>query len=446
MWERLHCASDSTQEMPEGIVSDIGRFPWLGIVQHSFYVAGKTHFAVTGAVLVHPAFAIAPAEDIAKISPDQLINNTKLILWGSKDLKYALDVKDVMLHPQYHEKVTFATIALLDLVAWGENEISEWRAPVLPICMPVKGFGTFDDIFAVKMTDVDGNMQKEIIRMNYIDDRDCAEFYYRAGLTYGKMTPVNPICAVSQFSSKPCVWDGGTALITRQSWGFWKLLGFAVRGPGCGAPTRFLNVHDYLPWINDVITDIPLADFKDTYKLGLRRVSPIKLVMYKANMNVPKSQGQCDKKSRGGVLYKDSSELVINRNFVQGFFFLVISQIAEFLCAEVSLDVNSQTNAAVWLEHNCHHDSMGLGIGQDNPSDRTKASCFIYYKTSAFVEFRFFFSFKAVIEVAMYGTDHMERLIPNPFMSSQHTTPWWPTPKRMRFNYFVPENVWWYSM
>lgn len=26
-------------------------------------------------------------------------------------------------------------------------------APVLPICMPVKGFGTFDDIFAVKMTD-----------------------------------------------------------------------------------------------------------------------------------------------------------------------------------------------------------------------------------------------------------------------------------------------------
>lgn len=27
-------------------------------------------------------------------------------------------------------------------------------------------------------------MQKEIIRMNYVDDRDCEEFYYKAGVNY----------------------------------------------------------------------------------------------------------------------------------------------------------------------------------------------------------------------------------------------------------------------
>lgn len=75
-----------------------------------------------------------------------------------------------------------------------------------------------------------------------------------------------------------------------------------------------------------------------------------------------------------------------------------------------------------------------------------RASCFFYYKTSAFIEFRFFFSFKAVIEVSMYGNEEFERFVPNPFMSSQHTTQWWPTPKKMRFWYFVPEDVWWYSL
>ncbi|PZC73594.1 hypothetical protein B5X24_HaOG209062 [Helicoverpa armigera] len=443
-WDRLRCSSDATQKMPEGKVADIGRFPWLGVVQHSFYIAGKTHFAVTGAVLIHPVFAIAAAEDISKINPAQLVNNTKLILWGGREKKYALDIKDYILHPQFQEKVTFATIALLDLISWGET--SEWKAPVLPICMPIKGGGVFEDMYAVKLNDASGEMEKEIIKMKFVGNQDCEEFYYKAQLSYTKMNPVNPLCAVSEFATKPCVWDGGTALITRQTWGFWKLIGFAVRGPGCGAPTRFLNIHDFLPWINDVITRTPRED-EETYAFGLRRISPIKLIMYKASVPMPKGTGNCVRKQRGGVIYKDSSEFLTNTNFVQGFFFLVVTHLADFTCAEINLDVRSRTNAAIWVEHNCHHDAMGLSLGEYRPM-REKMTCFLYYKTSAYIEFRFYFSFKAVIEVALFGRENtaIMRLKPNPFKSSQHTTPWWPTPDGLKFNYWAPNNLWWYNL
>uniref|UniRef100_A0A2A4K582 Peptidase S1 domain-containing protein n=1 Tax=Heliothis virescens TaxID=7102 RepID=A0A2A4K582_HELVI len=444
-WDRLRCSSDSTQKMPEGTVADMGRFPWLGVVQHSFYVAGKTHFAVTGAVLIHPVFAIAAAEDISKIDPTQLTNNTKLILWGTNGKKYAIEVKDYILHPQFHERVTYATIALLDLISWGET--SQWKAPVLPICMPIRGGGLFEDMYAVKLSDASGQITKESLKMKYVGNQDCEEFYYKAQLTYTKMNPVNPLCAVSEFSTKPCVWDGGTALITRQSWGFWKLLGFAVRGPGCGAPTRFLNMHDYLPWINDVISGMPTDETEDTQKFGMRRISPIKLIMYKASVKMPKGTGNCERRARGGVVYKDSSEFLVNKNFVQGFFFVVVTQLMEFHCAEITLDVSSRTNAAIWVEHSCHYHTMGLARGHFRP-EREKMTCFLYYKTSAYIEFRFFFSFKAVIEVALFGKepDAAHKRIPNPFKSSQHTTEWWPTPGGLRFWYWVPSGLWWYSL
>lgn len=35
-------------------------------------MGGKTRFAITAAVLIHPGFALAPAEDIARIPQDQV--------------------------------------------------------------------------------------------------------------------------------------------------------------------------------------------------------------------------------------------------------------------------------------------------------------------------------------------------------------------------------------
>lgn len=57
-------------------------------------------------------------------------------------------------------------------------------------------------------------------------------------------------------------------------------IGFSVRGPGCGAPTRFLYIHDYMTWIDEVISRRPLRDMEDDTVIMFRRVSPIKLTMY----------------------------------------------------------------------------------------------------------------------------------------------------------------------
>ncbi|XP_059057826.1 uncharacterized protein LOC131851352 [Achroia grisella] len=423
---------------------DIGRFPWLGVVQHSFYIGGKTRFAITAAILVHPAFAIAPAEDIARILPESLMNNTKFILWYSNTIKYSIDVVDYVLHPDYLEKVTQATIALLELNTYGETGLSDNSQPVLPVCMPVRGSGTFSDLHAVRMTDVSGELQKEIRQMSFINKRDCTEFYYRAKLSYKMMAPTYPICAASHTQMEPCVWDGGVALISRQSWGYWKLLGFGVRGPGCAAPARFINIHDYLFWIDEVISNQSPEDMVDTHKIYFRRLSPYKLIMYKGDSHVPKEQGQCTRGSRGNVLFKDSSEILITKNFGQGFYFVAVSQIAGFLCAVVDLETSSRTNTAIWVEHNCHRDVTGLAHGMDEGPDYRRVECFLYFKSTAFIEFRFYFSFRAVIELTLYGSEEQPRKIPNPFHRTETTDPWEPTDRIIRWQYFVPYYKWWY--
>ncbi|CAH1641050.1 unnamed protein product [Spodoptera littoralis] len=355
---------------------------------------------------------------------------------------------DYILHPQYQNRVTLATIALLDLVGWSESQMNDWKAPVLPICLPVKGGGLFTDMYAIKFTDTTKEMQKEVYKMKFVDDQDCEEFYYKAQLSFGKTNPVNPLCAVAVSGNvtMPCVWDAGTVLVTRQSWGFWKLLGFAVKSPGCKAPTRFLNIHDYLPWINDIITRKPYEDYEDVYKLAMRRLSPYKFILFKGDAKIPKSMGQCSRKTRGGVLYKDSSEFNTNSNLAQGFFHVVVSQIASFRCVEVSLDCKMRTNAAIWLEHNCHPDMMGLAYNQSRGGDRERLLCFVYFKTSAFVEVRFIFSFSAMIEVTLFGNEESPRFIPNPFKSSQHTTAWWPTDRLLIMSHWTPTNTWWYGL
>ncbi|VVC95858.1 unnamed protein product [Leptidea sinapis] len=59
--------------------------------------------------------------------------------------------------------------------------------------------------------------------------------------------------------------------------------------------------------------------------------------MYKVKVKVPKAYGQCDKKTRGNVLYKDNTEITVNKNFGQGFFFLSMAQAAEVLCGTIQL-------------------------------------------------------------------------------------------------------------
>ncbi|XP_041982456.1 uncharacterized protein LOC121735626 [Aricia agestis] len=448
-WGALRCSSDPDQSLPEGQVAD-SRFPWLGVVQHSFVLAGATRFAITGAVLIHPGYAIAAADDIARIHPEIMENNTKLILWKG-DKRYALDVHSYSLHPEYGEGGaggtggTVATLALLELVNTRGISGAGVDSPVLPVCLPVRGAGSFSELYAVKTTDDDGELHKELLKMNLVEEQDCEEFYYKAKLDHKSMSPVSPICARAT-APDACVWEAGVALVAKQNWGQWTLLGFSMRGPGCGAPARFLPLHRYMPWIDEVVTRRH-TDYEDNDRLLLfRRVSPIKLEMFDVTKTrVPSSQGQCERRNRGNVLYKDNSEVLANKNFVQGFFFVSVMQIMSIRCAVVNLEVNARSNAAVWVEHHCVRDYTGDREGFSFKDARSR-NCFVYFKSVAMIEFRFQFSFRAIIEMTLYGVEETQRLIPNPWLKSDSTYAWQPTWDKLTKNSFRPEAFWTWHM
>ena len=57
----------------------------------------------------------------------------------------------------------------------------------------------------------------------------------------------------------------------------------------------------------------------------------ISIIKITAGVPIPKNYGQCERKVRGTVLFKDSAEILINKNFVQGFYFVsILYNIVEF--------------------------------------------------------------------------------------------------------------------
>ncbi|XP_061719276.1 uncharacterized protein LOC133526602 [Cydia pomonella] len=260
-WNKVRCSVDRAP-IVEGVVSpdQMGRFPWLGVIQHDFCTYSsdlygkKRSFSVTGAVRIHASYALAPAEDMAMINRKTISNTTHFIVWHSADLKYSIGVEDYIMHPEYEDRRTYATTALVELMIVESNQVGH-PAPVLPICLPAKNHPSFDKIYVVKMTTGDdGQILKEIISMIAIDNKDCDIFYEKAELDFKMMLPSQPICATTLEQQPACIWDGGAVLVTREPDSYWTLLGFGVRGPGCGAPARFVDVQSQLLWIDPQVS------------------------------------------------------------------------------------------------------------------------------------------------------------------------------------------------
>ncbi|XP_063625615.1 uncharacterized protein LOC134797322 [Cydia splendana] len=255
-WDKVKCSVDRAP-IVEGVLSpdQMGRFPWLGVIQHDFYLYGKKRtFSVTGAVRIHVSYALAPAEDMAMINRKTISNTTHFIVWHSANLKYSIGVEDYIMHPEYEDRKTYATTALVELMIVESNQVGH-PAPVLPICLPAKNHPSYDKIYVVKMTTGDdGQILKEIISMIAIDNKDCDMFYEKAELDFKMMLPSQPICAATLEQQPACIWDGGAVLVTREPDSYWTLLGFGVRGPGCGAPARFVDVKSQLFWIDPQVS------------------------------------------------------------------------------------------------------------------------------------------------------------------------------------------------
>ncbi|CAG9788483.1 unnamed protein product [Diatraea saccharalis] len=366
-WDRTKCAPDTDQSVPEGFVDNIGRFSWLGVIQHTFTLGGDMRYAVTTGVLVHPFFVLAPVEDIAKIPPESLRNNTKFVIWQSQQIKYVLDVKDYSLHPEFSSGTTWASVALLELYPSPYIGFADVKDPILPVCLNLEGVMPLTDLYAIQITD--------------------------------------------------------------------------ARGAGCGAPARFIFMPSYLQWIEEVISmeDIDAEDRDDeTYKIYYRRLSPIKFVMMKGTVRfrrvkgmktrrnqqvrfetrLPTFHGDCERGRRGHVLFKDASELLVNKNFVQGFYLVSVAMVAQMRCAVVTVASLQRTNAAVWVEHHCHREISGLEPNQRRGPD---------YR-------------KALIEITMFGEPELHT-VADPFHSTYQTDQWNPTTQLFKWGNFLPQGI-----
>ncbi|KAI5638665.1 hypothetical protein NE865_08721 [Phthorimaea operculella] len=200
-WKTIKCEGDDMDPVPtgDGFVLH-SRFRWLGVVQHKFYLAERIQYAIAPGVLIHPGYVLAPAEDIGKIPHNLFANGTNFIVWGKGGEKYSLQVTDYILHPDYTNHVTSATVALIILEDWARGSIQQT-----------------------------GEIRKQILKVDYVENTQCSEFYYRAQLTYDKMTPQYPLCAVVAPPAggeppAPCLWDNGSLLVARLHDVYWTLV------------------------------------------------------------------------------------------------------------------------------------------------------------------------------------------------------------------------------
>ncbi|XP_063365915.1 uncharacterized protein LOC134654380 [Cydia amplana] len=451
---QIYCQLDLEETVPEGVVpkDQMGRFPWIGIIQHDFYIAETMRYAITTGVLIHPAYALAPAEDMAKINRQTITNTTRFIVWFSDTVRHTMGVEDYVMHHEYELEKTYASIALVEIIPHGATTRGH-PSVIYPICLPYKGSGTFDKLYVVRMTDATGELMKEVTKVDYVEKEDCDRFYEKAELNYELMMPSESICATAQAQQPACVWDGGAVLVSRRA-DSWILLGFGIRGPGCGAPARFVSVFSHIEWIDIQITAIPAERAGEDTGYILRSVSPVETIMYAPGEHAKTSEGQCKSSKTTGVIYRDMSEVFLTNNYGRGYFF--VTDQADFSCLVVSLHCNQRSNAAMWVEHNCYRDVSGTHRGQDKRRSQTphffncSLQCYKYFKSTAFIEFRFTFSYLAKIEIKVYGSRVEEPSPPlDPWAGEMTTLTWWPTDGErhgMRWGLFVPVDAWWFKM
>jgi hypothetical protein len=70
----------------------------------------------------------------------------------------------------------------------------------------------------------------------------------------------------------------------------------------------------------------------------------------------------------------------------------------------------------------------------------------MYFKSKAFIEFRFFFSFKVNIELTLFGKADVPVYVGNPFISTETTEDWLPTADYLQWGLFRPYYLYWFQM
>ncbi|CAB3237766.1 unnamed protein product [Arctia plantaginis] len=213
--------------------------------------------AVTGVVLVKKDYALVNAHDVSKIPLTMLKEHGRVQFYATADVPWFCKPKSYTAHPEYGP-ITFNTVALLELDIMNTEE----PYPLKPICWTSQPLNASTFLYAAGYTDENRLLEKVIHKLQYTDNTSCSEFYHRAKLSDKTREPVYYLCGHAVSSKSHCVWDNGMVLISNATQ-YFTLLGFGIRGPGCAAPARFINLQYYYEWVQEVTTEV---DHYDDYR------------------------------------------------------------------------------------------------------------------------------------------------------------------------------------
>ncbi|CAH2098092.1 unnamed protein product [Euphydryas editha] len=267
----------------EGI-GKIETYPWLGVL---IYPSNDKRY-ITSVVLVTRQIVIASAMDIDKLPKQDFRARSRVVL-GQNCSNPGIRVKDYSYHPDYNIN-TYSTLALIQL------ETNYLMTYLQPICAPPRALDR--PRFYVMTIDDCKRSTIKIHKMAYVDPEQCKIFYKRTELDIEKMWPTHSVCAKA-LTGVECVWSSGAALVLRQN-NKWSLIGLGIYGPGCKAPSRFLEYSQYKPWILNSIARIG--------RPTVSRISTSHIILRRSLSNVQR-YGPCDPEEVKAELFTDRTKI-----------------------------------------------------------------------------------------------------------------------------------------
>ncbi|KAH9642375.1 hypothetical protein HF086_004907, partial [Spodoptera exigua] len=243
---------------------------------------------------------------------------------------------------------------------------------IRPVCPPPNLLRN-PTFYVIKMKEDINVLSKEVIRVMHIPGDMCKEFYVAANLYSKKMRPPHVACAVSADTSEVCVWGAGGALVSRDVWGRWML----VR---CGAPSRYLDMMSYYPWIEK-----SLDDFN---RVSLSKISKKKYVL--RTSSIYQRFGACDEEEKINLVFRETIVLRTDNNKYQYLTYnITLTDNVEYSCMTMEL-VNASAVSEMRIKHFCNRKNF-------------EQPCYFYRGSVLELSIYIMFSDKCLFEMYLWG-------------------------------------------
>ncbi|XP_022115664.2 uncharacterized protein LOC110993634 [Pieris rapae] len=283
---RTQCGIDNS---PISVVYEgfgiIETYPWLGTL---VYPRGDKLLSIA-VVLVSKQMAVGPAMDIDKVPKIDFRSRSRVIL-GTNCSGPALRVINYSFHPDY-AKSTFSAPTIIQLAF--NRRLAGFR----PICAPPLALNNAQ-FYAMTLSNDCHRSRIMVYKMAYVKPGECQEFYTKSELDIESIWPSHVLCARAM-SGKECIWRSGTILTVRQD-GQWSLVGIGVMGPGCKAPSRFIDYTVYHLWVRNSILRIG--------RPSVTKIADNNIVLRRSLSSVQRF-GPCDPEETKAVLFTDRTSI-----------------------------------------------------------------------------------------------------------------------------------------